>query len=155
MTCVLQLTHHTQLAFVLQVTILCYTWLMDETNNKPPVQYRSQCPLCQSLDLFGDKWSLIIIRDMLLFKKQLFNDFLESSEKISTNILTNRLKRLEETGLITKQAYQDHPPRYAYQLTERGLMLKPVILEMMKWGMVNLKDMPETTTASVADMFGL
>lgn len=95
---------------------------------------RSKCPLACALDLIGDKWSLLIIRDMLLFKKKRFNDFLESPEEISTNILSQRLIFLEGKNVIRKRAYQENPIRYEYFLTEKGQDLKPIMIEIVKWG---------------------
>jgi DNA-binding HxlR family transcriptional regulator len=93
---------------------------------------RSLCPIATTLDLVGDKWSLIIIRDMMVGKSK-YGEFLESPEGITTNILANRLRRMEETGLIEKTPYQAHPPRYAYGLTERGKSLLPVLQEICRW----------------------
>jgi len=94
---------------------------------------RSPCPLAASLDYLGDKWSLLIIRDMLLGRK-LYSDFQQSPENIPTNILADRLKRLQHAGLVKKQLYQQHPPRYEYLLTEMGADLLPVLQALGKWG---------------------
>ena len=94
---------------------------------------RSPCPLASILDLVGDKWSLLIIRDMMFMKKRLFNEFLESGERISTNILASRLKLLEAKGLVVKEPYQSRPVRYAYSLTDAALDLFPILVEMAKW----------------------
>jgi DNA-binding HxlR family transcriptional regulator len=103
--------------------------------------YRSICPIASTLDLVGDRWSLLIIRDMLFFDKHRFEEFLESPEKISTNILTNRLNTLESLGLITKQPYSNHSRRMSYTLTEKGKSLRPVLKTITAWG---LKHLPET-----------
>lgn len=95
---------------------------------------RSTCPLTNTLDLIGDKWTLLIIRDMLFLKKKLFNEFLESPEGIATNILTDRLKRLEESGIISKRPYQKTPVRHQYTLTRRGEELRVLLVEMICWG---------------------
>ena len=95
---------------------------------------RSQCPITNTLDLIGDKWTLLVIRDILFLKKKSFNEFLESPEGIATNILTERLKRLEEHGIIEKQAYQKTPLRHEYIITQRGKDLRPLLLEMIRWG---------------------
>lgn len=102
---------------------------------------RSPCPVACSLDLIGDRWTLLIIRDMMFLGKHRFEEFLESSEGISTNILTSRLKFLEEMGLVEKQPYGNHPRRMNYQLTERGKSLRPVLKTMIAWG---LKHIPDT-----------
>lgn len=95
---------------------------------------RSECPITNTLDLIGDKWTLLIIRDMLFLKKKSFHEFLESPEGIATNILTDRLKRLEEHGIIEKRPYQKTPVRYQYILTRRGIDLRPLLVEMVRWG---------------------
>ncbi len=100
---------------------------------------RSNCPITNTLDLIGDKWTLLIIRDMIFLKKKSFNEFLESPEGIATNILTDRLKRLEEYGLIEKKPYTKSPIRYQYTLTPRGEDLRPVIMEMVRWGNTHIE----------------
>ena len=100
---------------------------------------RSSCPLTNTLDLIGDKWTLLIIRDMLFVKKKSFNEFLESPEKIATNILTDRLKRLEESGIISKRPYQKTPLRYEYTLTRRGEDLRVLLMEMVRWGNIHIE----------------
>ncbi len=94
---------------------------------------RSPCPVANALDLFGDKWSLLIIRD-ILFGKHQYNAFSESPENIPTNILANRLKRLEQAGIIYKKPYQDRPVRYEYHLTPKGYDLYPALKEISLWG---------------------
>jgi DNA-binding HxlR family transcriptional regulator len=103
---------------------------------------RSACPIAGSLDLFGDRWSLLLIRDML-HGKRTYGEFLDSPEGIPTNILADRLKRLEEAGIITSAAYQERPVRYAYTLTERGTGLGEVLLALVRWGK---KHIPGTQT---------
>ncbi len=112
---------------------------------------RSICPITNTLDLIGDKWTLLVIRDMLFLKKKSFNDFLKSPEKIATNILTERLKRLEEHGIIEKRPYQKNPLRYEYILTPRGEDLRPLVMEMIRWGNTHIegtfvppKNLPKT-----------
>ena len=94
---------------------------------------RSGCPIASALDLVGDKWSLVIVRDMINGKTR-FGGFLDSPEGITTNILASRLKRMEEAGLVTKTPYQTNPTRYDYALTEMGEALLPVVQEMCRWG---------------------
>ena len=96
---------------------------------------RSPCPVSCTLDLIGDRWTLLIIRDMMFFDKQRFEEFLDSPEGISTNILANRLKLLEESGLVEKQPYSNHSRRMNYQLTEEGKSLRPVLKVMAAWGL--------------------
>ena len=101
-------------------------------------QRRSTCPIANTLDEIGDRWTLLIIRDMLGGKHR-FDEFLESDEKISTNILADRLKRLEQLCLITKEPYSSHPHRMQYELTERGYSLGPVLDAIVQWGLVNIE----------------
>ena len=93
---------------------------------------RSPCPLSKALDLIGDKWSLVIVRDMCMKKKR-YGDFQSSPEGIPTNILANRLKQLEENQLVEKIPYQDKPVRYEYFLTRKGADLLPVIQQLVLW----------------------
>lgn len=99
---------------------------------------RSVCPIASTLDLVGDRWTLLIIRDMMFFGKQRYEEFLQSEEGISTNILANRLKLLEELGLVTRVPYSDHPRRMNYQLTEKGQSLRPVLKAITVWGLRHL-----------------
>ncbi|HEV7550749.1 MAG TPA: helix-turn-helix domain-containing protein [Candidatus Angelobacter sp.] len=94
---------------------------------------RSPCAVACTLDLVGDKWSLLVIRD-LLRGKVTYGDLQLSPEGIPTNILADRLKKLEEAGLIAKSAYQEHPVRYAYGLTEKGRAFRDVLRALVQWG---------------------
>lgn len=93
---------------------------------------RSGCPIATSLDIFGDRWTLVIMRDLAMGKTR-FGDFSQSPERIPTNVLTDRLVRLEEFGLIEKSAYQEHPIRYDYAVTQKGAELLPVLQAVCKW----------------------
>ena len=99
--------------------------------------WRSNCPIACALDIIGDKWSLVIVRD-LFFGKRRYNEFLESPEGITTNILANRLKRLERHGIIERRPYQENPPRYEYRLTQRGKDLLPVIRAAIGWSKAHI-----------------
>ena len=94
---------------------------------------RSECPLSCSLDVFGDKWSLLIIRDLMFGNKSTYNDFLKSAEGIATNILASRLKGLEENGVIEKSAHPDSKAKNLYKLTTKGIDLLPLIMEVYIW----------------------
>ena len=96
---------------------------------------RSFCPVACALDDLGDKWTLLIIRDLLLGKKR-YQEFLVSPEHIATNILADRLKKLESAGFITQVTYQQKPVRYQYVLTQKGKDLKPVLQALVDWGKV-------------------
>ena len=95
---------------------------------------RSPCPIAGALDVLGDAWTLLVMRDLLFYDKHRFADFLASPERISTNILAERLKRLETCGLVERRRYQQRPPRDEYYLTVRGHDLLPVLRELIAWG---------------------
>ena len=95
---------------------------------------RSGCPISCALDIMGDKWSLLVLRDLIFMKKRYFKEFLSSSEGIATNILSDRLKRLEGEGLILKQQDPENKRQMIYSLTEKGLALTPVLVELVYWG---------------------
>jgi len=99
--------------------------------DKKHIGKRSRCPLSCSLDLIGDKWSLLIIRDMMFFGKSTFNEFLDSSEGISTNILSDRLLKLAEEGFIT---FSGTVKRKKYVLTKMGLDVKPILESVGMFG---------------------
>ena len=94
---------------------------------------RSACAIANTLDLVGDKWSLLVVRDMF-HGKRTYGELLDSPEGIPTNILADRLKRLEDAGIIASAPYQQRPVRYAYTLTERGRALGDVLLAFVRWG---------------------
>ena len=94
---------------------------------------RSRCPVACTLDLLGDKWSLLVIRDLMRGKRR-YAEFLDSPEGIPTNILADRLRRLADTGLISSQIYSHHPPRVEYALTAKGEDLRPIMRAMVDWG---------------------
>ncbi|TGL56254.1 transcriptional regulator [Leptospira ognonensis] len=94
---------------------------------------RSECPISCSLDIWGDKWSLLIIRDMIFFKKRSYGDFLKSAEGIATNILASRLLALEENGLIEKLEHPDNKVKVLYKLTQKGIDLVSVFIEIYIW----------------------
>ncbi|MBN1987548.1 MAG: helix-turn-helix transcriptional regulator [Prolixibacteraceae bacterium] len=95
---------------------------------------RSDCPISCSLDVFGDKWSLLIIRDIMLRGKMSYSEFLESEEKIATNILVNRLKVLEEENILSKSVSPANKSKFIYRLTQKGVDLLPIVIEIMDWG---------------------
>jgi DNA-binding HxlR family transcriptional regulator len=95
---------------------------------------RSNCPISYTLDFFGDKWSLLILRDMMLAGKSTYGDFAASAEKIATNILADRLSMLESNGFVTKVVAPDKKSKFVYSLTEKGIALVPIIMEMALWG---------------------
>jgi len=94
---------------------------------------RSPCPVACTLDLLGDKWTLLVVRDLLL-GQHTYKSLQMSPERIPSNILADRLKRLEREGIVRKELYQERPPRYEYHLTEKGQRLGPVLHAMLTWG---------------------
>lgn len=102
--------------------------------------FRSNCPLSSSLDIIGDKWTLLIIRDMLVFKKATFKDFENSDEKIAASILAARLKWLLEHDIVTKHKPPDNKKTNIYLLTDKGLSFTPVIFELLVWSETNLRE---------------
>ncbi|MTI31344.1 winged helix-turn-helix transcriptional regulator [Xanthovirga aplysinae] len=97
------------------------------------IKYKSHCPQYLGLDVFGDKWTLLIIRDMIIDGKRHFREFLSSEEKIASNILTNRLQALELEGIIRKESDPMHKQKIIYSLTEKGIDLFPILMEIAKW----------------------
>lgn len=94
---------------------------------------RSSCPITNVLDTLGDKWTLLVIRDLVLGKRR-YQEFTSSPERIASNILADRLKKLETAGLVTRRPYQRSPVRYEYLLTEKGEGLKLVLEAIIVWG---------------------
>jgi DNA-binding HxlR family transcriptional regulator len=94
---------------------------------------RSACAVANSLDILGDKWSLLVVRD-LLHRKHTYGELALSPERIPTNILADRLERLERTGIVTRAPYQQRPVRYSYTLTPKGNALGEVLLAFVRWG---------------------
>ena len=103
---------------------------------------RSPCPIGAALDLLGDRWTMLVVRD-LFWGKQRYGEFLASPEGIPTNLLAERLERLEKSGLITRQPYQLNPPRHTYALTPKGRDLQPLLSALVDWG---LRHVPGTET---------
>ncbi len=95
---------------------------------------RSSCPVAGALDLVGDKWTLLVVRDLLRGKRR-YGDLASSSERIPTNILADRLRRLEQGGVVERVQYSERPPRYEYRLTPRGEDLRPAIRSLARWGL--------------------
>jgi len=123
-------------ACILQVNIYDNVMTMKKSDQLTPGHdcMRSVCPVSSVLDIIGDKWTLLVIRDLMFMGKRLYSELADSMEKIPTNILADRLKKLEAADLIEKKPYQDKPVRYAYTLTKRGEALRPTLIEMATWG---------------------
>ncbi|HKF53202.1 MAG TPA: helix-turn-helix domain-containing protein [Candidatus Acidoferrales bacterium] len=100
---------------------------------KPAFERRSACPLNASVEMLGDRWSLLILRDMMVRGFSTYNEFLSSHEKIATNVLADRLKRLEESGIIASKPDPSDGRKLIYSLTPKGIDLAPVLAEMVLW----------------------
>jgi len=100
---------------------------------------KSYCPINLSLEVFGDKWTLIILRDIMMSNKRHFREFMHSDEKIASNILTNRLTRLEEIGILKKTKDDTHKQKFIYSLTQKGIDLFPVFMSIGVWAKEHLK----------------
>jgi len=98
------------------------------------IKQRSECPISYSLDILGDKWTLLILRDMIFNGKTSYGEFLQSAEKIATNILADRLAALHSQGLIDKKVAADKKSKFLYSMTEKGIGLIPTIMELTIWG---------------------
>ncbi|MEN0003513.1 MAG: helix-turn-helix domain-containing protein [Bacteroidota bacterium] len=94
---------------------------------------RSDCPISFALDFLGDKWSLLVIRDLIFDGKRFYKEFLQSKEGIATNILSDRLKKLEQAGLVTSKVYEKLKTQKVYSLTQKGKDLIPVLVEIILW----------------------
>ena len=91
------------------------------------------CPIAYALDIFGDRWSLVIIRDILFKGVETYSELLKADERIATNVLANRLKEFEVSGIISKKQDPDNKRQYIYKITKKGAELVPILLEMVLW----------------------
>ena len=108
--------------------------------------YAQDCPIARTLDLIGDRWTMIIIRDLFLGRSR-FNEFRQSTPRISPKLLSERLKRLEEQGIVERAVLDGYPPRAEYRLTQKGRSLFPVLFAIGSWGFEYLfTDEPELRT---------
>lgn len=103
-------------------------------------KFRSGCPISSALDVVGDKWSLLIIRDMLINHKKTFKEISDSHERIAPSILSARLKLLESYKLISKRKLPENRKQNIYLLTEKGIRLTPIIIEFSLWGDTNMRE---------------
>jgi DNA-binding HxlR family transcriptional regulator len=95
---------------------------------------RSMCPISCTLDILGDRWTLLIVRDLMFKGRKTYGEFLQSDEKIATNILADRLRVLEEAGIVEKKAFPGNRVKNLYQLTPKGIDLMPTLVEIILWG---------------------
>ncbi len=100
---------------------------------RPRASRRSGCPISAALEILGDAWSLLIVRDLMFRGRRTFNEFLTAGEGIASNILTDRLLRLEATGILTKRRDKEDARRFVYRLTAKGIDLSPVLVELVQW----------------------
>lgn len=112
---------------------------------------RSTCPISTALELIGDRWTLLVIRDMMFAGKRHFREFLQSEESIASNVLADRLNSLVENGLVTRQDDPTHAQKTIYSLTEKGLGLLPVLVAMSAW---TQKHDPRTRRPEAVDLIG-
>ncbi|MCU1257481.1 MAG: putative transcriptional regulator, partial [Bryobacterales bacterium] len=108
--------------------------IMSNVPGEADARRRSACPVSIALEMFGDRWSLLIIRDLMVRGFRRFKEFQESGEGIATNILADRLRKLEATAIITAEVEETDGRRVNYRLTEKGIDLAPVLLELLIWG---------------------
>ena len=101
--------------------------------SKKPVR-ASSCPINASLEVLGDRWSLLVVRDLLFAGYRTFNEFLNAGEGMATNVLTDRLAKLTDAGILTKKPDPEDGRKWLYGLTRKGLDLAPVLLELSRWG---------------------
>ncbi len=116
--------------------------------------YNQTCPIARTLDIIGDRWTMLIVRDLFMGERR-FNQFLASSPGIPPKLLAGRLKKLEEHGLVQRVIYSQHPLRAEYRLTDQGRSLYPVIEEIVRWGLDHcFEDEPEARAAVVERIAG-
>jgi DNA-binding HxlR family transcriptional regulator len=99
--------------------------------------YDMRCPVARTLDLIGERWTILILRDLVVGGARKFQDFERSLTGISPNTLSARLKRLEEAGIVERRFYEQHPPRAEYLLTVKGAELRPILKALFEWGRKN------------------
>ncbi|MEX0853493.1 MAG: helix-turn-helix domain-containing protein [Bauldia sp.] len=102
-------------------------------------EFRSQCPVASALDFFGDRWTLVVLRTILAGRRR-YSEIAAIPEKIATNVLADRLERLEAYGLISKAPYQTNPRRYRYSLTAKGADVLPVLQALAAWSAAHVPD---------------
>jgi len=93
-----------------------------------------KCPVARTLDIIGERWTILILRDLFLFGPRRFQDLQNSLSGVAPNTISARIKTLEEAGVVSRELYSEHPPRAVYSLTERGQALKPALLALRDWG---------------------
>jgi len=133
---------------------IIYIFVHEFNFNNLNTQFRCNCPITSALDILGDKWTLTLIKLMLVEGRKTFKDFLESKEAISSNILSDRLKMMEEFNIISKKSMPNNKKSNFYLLTEKGLDLTPTLVEITLWSDRNIREyhptlMPEEQIAII------
>jgi DNA-binding HxlR family transcriptional regulator len=122
-----------------------YYYYLHIASNKPgffmSISFRCDCPITSALDVLGDRWMLVIVKQMLIEDAMTFKDFVESPEAIATNILTSKLRVLEEHGIVRKMKLPNNRKTNLYVLTESGLALTTLIVELASWSDQHLRDL--------------
>jgi DNA-binding HxlR family transcriptional regulator len=108
----------------------------------PLIELPFQCPIARTLDIVGERWTILILRDLVVQGPRKFQDLERSLAGISPNTLSARLKRLEDSGIVERRFYEQHPPRAEYVLTEKGQELRPVLKALLEWGKRHTKYIP-------------
>ena len=101
--------------------------------NMKQIKRKSDCPINFGLEIFGDRWTFLIVRDLMFKGKHYYGEFVQSEEKIATNLLSDRLSMLENEGIISKSADDYHKQKVVYKLTQKGIDLMPVLVEIIMW----------------------
>jgi DNA-binding HxlR family transcriptional regulator len=114
------------------------------------INFRSTCPISSALDIVGDKWSLLILRDIMFSNKKTFSEFASSPEGIATNILSDRLSNLEKSGIISKGKLPDNKKTNIYSLTDKGITFLPLLVEVILWSNKNLQEHITESTKKLA-----
>ena len=115
--------------------------------------YDQTCPIARTLDIIGDRWTLLIVRDLFMGKTR-FNEFLASSPGLPSKLLSDRLKKLEQHDLVERVVYSQHPLRAEYRLTDQGRTLAPVIEEIVRWGLDHCFEGEPEARAAVIERIG-
>jgi DNA-binding HxlR family transcriptional regulator len=103
-------------------------------------RYDARCPVARTLEIVGERWTILVLRDLLRQGPRKFQDLQTSLAGISPNTLSARLKKLEDHGVIARRFYEDHPPRAEYVLTEKGRALGPVLKALLSWGQTHTQE---------------
>lgn len=121
----------------------------------PTGDLRSPCPIAAMLDVLGDRWTLLVLRDAILFGKSTFQEFQAGPEGISSNTLADRLKRLESHGILAREAYRSRPVRHRYVVTPKGRDLIPLLREAIRWGAHHVPGTFQPSAEQMRDLDGL